>query len=415
MENFNKILGPIVLFVSLLTACSKEGEPIKIMAGDEIISRKGLPIDGTQEVPAVSTKGCGTLDVSYNKTTKMLTYSVTWHSLTGNPVGAHIHGDATRGMNAPVVYNFTDLIPKTTSGTFTNSVLVDEIAIKEADLLKGLYYVNIHTPQNPGGEIRGQIELIKPEIISKKGLLIDGTQEVPMVDTKACGTLDVSYNKTAKILTYKVTWKMLTGEPVGAHIHGDAPRGMNAPVKYNFTDLIPKTVSGTFTNSVVVDEIAIKEDDLLKGLYYVNIHTPLNPGGEIRGQIEFKKPEIISKKGLLLEGSQESPMITTAASGKLDISYNKTSKILYYTVSWKSLSSIPVGSHIHGDASRGENAPVKVDFTAALPKTVDGTYSGMVVVDEVAIMEADLLSGKYYVNIHTALNPGGEIRGQMEF
>ena len=52
--------------------------------------------------------------------------------------------------------------------------------------------------------------------------------------------------------------------------------------RYQFT-----ATSGSFTDSVKVDGSAIKEDSLLSGLYYINIHTPKNPGGEIRGQITF--------------------------------------------------------------------------------------------------------------------------------
>lgn len=122
---------------------------------------------------------------------------------------------------------------------------------------------------------------------TKKGLLLSGVQEVPARATVASGVLDVSYNKKTKMLYYTVSWSNLTGIPVGAHIHGEAARGVNAGVKHGFTDQIPKTVSGSFTNSVLVDEVAIKEEGLLNGLYYVNIHTAMFPGGEIRGQIEF--------------------------------------------------------------------------------------------------------------------------------
>ena len=416
MKNINKIMGAVVIAIAVLSACSKENETlITPSADDEIISKEGLLLEGSQEVPAKNTKACGTLDVSYNKTTKILTYTVTWTDLSDNPVGAHIHGEAPRGVNAGIKHDFTALIPKTKSGTFTNTVLVDEVAIKEKDLLNGLYYVNIHTPLNPGGEIRGQIEFSKHEVIKKKGLLLEGSQEVPPKDTKACGTLDISYDKTSKILTYSITWTGLSGNIVGSHIHGEAPRGVNAGIKHDFTALIPKTTSGAFTNWVAVDEVAIKEAELLNGLYYINLHTPLNPGGEIRGQIEFKKPEIITKKGLKLEGAQEVPVKSTPASGTMDISYNKTSKVLTYTVTWQDLTGIPVGSHIHGEAPRGVNAGIKHDFTALLPKTIAGTFTNSVVVDEVAIKEADLLNGLYYVNIHTPINPGGEIRGQIEF
>ena len=414
MKNLNKIVGAIVFTMAMLSGCSKENEqPALEIAADEVIEKKGLLLEGSQEVPAKNTKACGTLDVSYNKTTKMLTYTVTWTDLTGEPVGAHIHGVAPRGINAGIKHDFAALIPKTKSGTFSNTVAVDEIAIKEKELLAGLYYINIHTPQNPGGEIRGQIEFEKAEIVSKKGLLLEGAQEVPAKNTAACGTLDISYNKTNKVLTYSITWTALTGAPVGAHIHGEASRGVNAPIKHDFAALIPKVTTGSFSNWVLVDEVAIKEQDLLNGLYYINIHTPLNPGGEIRGQIEFQKPEIISKKGLKLEGAQEVPAKNTGASGTMDITYNKTAKVLTYSIAWKDLSGVPVGSHIHGEAPAGVNAPIKHDFTSLLPKAISGNFSNSVIVDGVSITEAGLLNGLYYINIHTPLNPGGEIRGQI--
>ena len=124
-------------------------------------------------------------------------------------------------------------------------------------------------------------------VISKSGLPMSGSQEVPVRQTDASGKIKVSYNKCDKTLEYTVSWSDLTGLPIGSHIHGTAPKGVNAPIKHDFTALLPKTTSGTFTNSVKVDEVAIKEDSLLAGFYYINIHTPKFPGGEIRGQIEF--------------------------------------------------------------------------------------------------------------------------------
>ena len=287
MKNLNKFLSGLTIAFMLLTACSKENESNTIQAADEKIEKKGLSLEGIQEVPEVKGKASGTMDVSYNKTTKILTYSITWKSLSKAPTGAHIHGVAPRGFNAPIIDNFTASIPKTVDGTITNSVLVDETKIKEKDLLAGLYYVNIHTETNPSGEIRGQIEFQKPDVVMKKGLLLEGKQEKTPIDGPACGTADVSYNKTAKVLVYAITWHSLTGNLTVSHIHGEALRGANAPVVHDFSPLISKTTQGTFTNWVRVDETAIKEAGLLNGQYYFNLHTSLNPGGEIRGQIEF--------------------------------------------------------------------------------------------------------------------------------
>lgn len=127
----------------------------------------------------------------------------------------------------------------------------------------------------------------KDDIIEKKGIAMNGAQEVPAKAVTGTGTADVSYNKTTKVLSFKLTWAGLTGEPTGSHIHGIAAKGVNAGVKFDFFDAIPKTVSGTYSSTATVDEVAILEDSLLAGKYYFNIHTVANPGGEIRGQIEF--------------------------------------------------------------------------------------------------------------------------------
>ncbi|CAA9466146.1 MAG: hypothetical protein AVDCRST_MAG96-43 [uncultured Segetibacter sp.] len=124
-------------------------------------------------------------------------------------------------------------------------------------------------------------------VVSKQGLPLSPKQEVPVNNSSASGTADVSYNKDNQMLTYTINWTGLTDKPVMSHIHGTAPKGANAGVKHDFSGSLPKTASGSFSDSVKVDGVAIKEDSLLGGFYYINIHTPKNPGGEIRGQIEF--------------------------------------------------------------------------------------------------------------------------------
>lgn len=130
-------------------------------------------------------------------------------------------------------------------------------------------------------------ECKNPCLAEKEKLELSPNQEVPPGKSVASGRMSVSYDKCENLLKFTITWKNLTGNPVGAHIHGPAPRGVNASVKYDFSALIPKVTSGTFSNSVKVDGIAIVEESLLQGQYYINIHTAQNPGGEIRGQIEL--------------------------------------------------------------------------------------------------------------------------------
>jgi hypothetical protein len=173
-----KILGSLVLTLAVFIYSCNDGEnksgsqtadestsgattdtsaASSTATGGNVVSKNGLPLGGDQEVPANNSSGKGTADVSYNKETKMLTYTVTYSDLSDKASMAHIHGVAPRGTNAGVVHDLTGKLQKEKGGNFSDSVMI-EGKLKEDSLLSGFYYFNIHTPKHPGGEIRGQIE-----------------------------------------------------------------------------------------------------------------------------------------------------------------------------------------------------------------------------------------------------------------
>lgn len=117
---------------------------------------------------------------------------------------------------------------------------------------------------------------------------------------------------------------------------------------------------------------------------------------------------------LPIEGSQEVPARQTAGNGSMDLVYNRDTRTLSYTVRWNSLTGPVASAHIHGTAVRGVNAGILQDWTSTISKAVAGTYTGTVLIDGVVFTEEDLLLGRYYVNLHTAQFPAGEIRGQIE-
>lgn len=121
------------------------------------VTKKGIALTGAEEVPAITPTGSGTLDVSYNKSTKTLTYAAKWNGMTDSVTMMHFHGPAEKGTNAGVVYPITNFTAGT-EGTASGTVKLDEVKLKEADLLGGKWYYNIHTKTHPGGEIRGQVE-----------------------------------------------------------------------------------------------------------------------------------------------------------------------------------------------------------------------------------------------------------------
>lgn len=124
-------------------------------------------------------------------------------------------------------------------------------------------------------------------IQEKKGLPLGADQEVPANNSTATGTMDIAYDKDKHVLTYTVNWSGLTDAPTMAHIHGTGAKGVNAGVAHDLTGSLQKAATGSFTGSVAIEGTPIKEDSLLSGFYYINIHTAAHPGGEIRGQIEF--------------------------------------------------------------------------------------------------------------------------------
>lgn len=152
MKTSKTILFSSVVFSFILMACQKDCD------NQCVVKKNNLEMSSNQEVPTNKSMASGKISITYDKCSNMLKYTITWKNLSGAPVGAHIHGPASRGVNASVKHDFAALIPKTPSGTFTNEVKVDGVAIVEESLLLGMYYINIHTAQYPGGEIRGQLE-----------------------------------------------------------------------------------------------------------------------------------------------------------------------------------------------------------------------------------------------------------------
>lgn len=107
-----------------------------------------------------------------------------------------------------------------------------------------------------------------------------------------------------------------------------------------------------------------------------------------------------------LNGASEVPAHTTPGTGKGTFTLDTATKKLTYHVTYSGLTGPAKAGHIHGPALPGANAGVVVPFAKAT-SPIDGTAT---LTDA---QMADLMAGKYYVNIHTAKNPGGEIRGQI--
>lgn len=110
-----------------------------------------------------------------------------------------------------------------------------------------------------------------------------------------------------------------------------------------------------------------------------------------------------------LSGSSEVPPVSTLASGTLEASLVPGSQVLSWTLSYQGLSGPLTGAHFHGPAQSNQNSGVAVPIKEPLTSS---PLNGSVTLSAAQI--AELRAGNWYVNLHTAAYPDGEIRGQVQ-
>ena len=108
-------------------------------------------LKGSTVVPPNDSKGIGTVDATYDTTSKKLAWTVTYSGLTGPVTAAHFHGPAAANANAPPVVPLTGSLTSPIKGDAT---LTDAQA---TELRGGTLYFNVHTAAHKDGEIRGQV------------------------------------------------------------------------------------------------------------------------------------------------------------------------------------------------------------------------------------------------------------------
>jgi len=111
---------------------------------------------------------------------------------------------------------------------------------------------------------------------------------------------------------------------------------------------------------------------------------------------------------VMLNGKSEVPPTTSSGTGTADINYDAATKKLSWKLNYSGLSGPATAAHFHGPAGSDKNAGVAV----AIPNIASNPDEGSATLTDA--QAADLLAGKYYINIHTAAHPTGEIRGQVK-
>lgn len=388
------------LYLNVHTAANPGGE---IRGQVYLSSGLGLfaNLSGNEENPVVASAGIATCAATL--TDEGLAYKLTVNGLSGGMTAAHIHGGAIGVNGGP----FFDILASFTGPTAMGFIPAATItATQRRALIGGATYVNLHTAANPGGEIRGQLKLNGGFGFSA---LLSGAQEVPPTGAGELGT--ASFTLTPVGLRYELTVAGLTGAVTGAHFHRGAV-GVNGGV---VRDILPDfggsgTAAGLWRFDDATPLTAALISDLLTGGLYLNVHTAANPGGEIRGQILSNSPNATFTANLT--SSQEEPANASTALGTATLQLTAAGLSVRCTVN--GLTGAISASHIHSSSGIGINGGVARDLLAFfVGGTATGLWSPADASPFTAARLTELLRGQLYINVHTAANPGGEIRGQI--
>ncbi len=229
---------------------------------------------------------------------------------------------------------------------------------------------------------------------------MNGGEEVPAVITNAVGVASITVNAGMDSLRINLTVTGLSGSITGAHFHKGNP-GSNGPVVFNLMPFLSGTSAAGYITGASLTPALLA--DFLAGNLYVNIHTAANPNGEIRGQVI---PEADIQFVANLNGDQENPAVITPGFGLATFALSKHSGKLMIRAVVTGLPGAITGAHLHR-AAIGVNGPVILNLTDDL---LGNSISKEV---DPADFLTDLMAGNIYINIHTAANPGGEVRGQL--
>lgn len=307
------------------------------------------------------------------------------------------------------------------------------------------FYANLHTTENPGGVIRGQLQRAEMRVLMTE---LSPRNENPAIDSPASGvgsiialaTRDSNGTVTSGQVIFDANY---TGFPEGTaftgfHIH-DGEAGVNGPVTINTgmqggVNAVPANPAGGNLHYEV--EVPVANAAALKTLnalytapltQYMNLHTVANPGGVIRGQLRTTDA---MRFPVTMLTSNEVPAVALDASAPGTFTLhsirngegNVIGGVAIFDVNYRFPGETTfTGLHIH-NGKAGENGPVTIDsgLRAASPvASADGMgniYRTVTVSNQTGLATANSLAANpenHYINLHTTVNPGGVVRSQL--
>ena len=379
-------------------------------------------MSGAQEVPAVATTATGLGIFTLNQSQDKLKFRVTLAGLSAAVTGAHFHIGAV-GTNGGVVINLLPFLTnnviegEVTAGTQTTPGPLTPAFITA--LNQGQVYINVHTSNNPGGEIRAQV-FTEGRYVALDSRL-DGARMVPAVTTtgkaiavgRLVGRMDSLY--------VLVGHAGLSGPPLAINIYS---AGVGQPnTAANLLATVP-VVTGPGGNTVGnVTRFALAAPDLtpavvnqlLSAGLNVVLTTAANPAGEVRGPVLR-----LAREGytIVLNGAQERPTPSPSAGyGVGVVSIDREQSNAHFMSVWGGLTSPATAGHFHTGLAT-QSGPVVFNLVpffdnAATPTAAYGYWNNDNSAPFTTARSLQFRRDSVYMNLHTPAFGGGEIRGQV--
>ncbi len=251
------------------------------------------------------------------------------------------------------------------------------------------------------------------------GAVLTGSQETPPNTNAGFGNATVVFDSTRSNITVTITVANL-GSPINNfHIH-EAAAGAAGNVVENLIALGGVFTGGTMTGTFPIDSAVAGRMVANPGGFYVNVHTTAFPGGAIRGQLSFVNGGPV-QYAAELRGANEVPSNSSAAFGSSFVSLDLINNSIAWEVNDSGIASASL-SHIHRGAA-GVSGQVVINLATSTSQIPNGRTNGSALIaaqqtanltaaDLTALASPSTANG-FYVNVHSAAFPGGEVRGQL--
>ncbi len=380
-------------------------------SGDQQMAFKAN-LSGNQSVSPVVTRGSGSIEATLNG--DELTVTGSFDQLSSAYTASHIHlayagqnGGVEIPLNATVDADGMGGMYEADSNSFTLS------ADQKQALMDRRFYVNIHTEDHPGGELRGQIQGDAEAYY--RGHL-SGTEVAPYgVKSQAHGGIVAELNGDS--LKVSGSFADMPSAYTASHIHV-AVAGQNGGVAHALSPTFSTSDStaGAYAVSENSFELTAEQKTALENReLYVNLHSENHPASALRGQLVGQSRATFFAN---LSSSNLSPSFNSDGNGTVILELHGDTLVAHG--SFNDLESnfasgvAETGAHMH-TAIAGRNGGVGIHLTSNASSDVRA--GAFMPSDNTIELTSDqitrLYDRGYYVNIHSESHQGGSVRGQV--